>query len=123
MVWIKKRGVNKFPVICYSTEYIFVRGALIYKSDMGAPTDTSNWRAICKKRGSSGDRSKKGGSMSVELFRIQAIFFFFSSKFDDFARKFWLKKQKIGVIGCKVVKRGAHSVTNHCRKSGLLTGP
>ena len=33
-----------------------------------------------------------------------------------------IKKANIGVIGCKVVKKGGHLVTNQCRKGDLLTG-
>ena len=67
-----------------------------------------------QKRDSLGDRSENG-SLGVKLHKIRAIStILFSnfcydvqnfSKIDDFAGKFWSKKAKLGVIGCKVVKK------------------
>ena len=75
----------------------------------------------------------KNGSLGVKLHKIRAILtILFSnfcydvqnfSKIDDFAGKFWSKKAKLGVIGCKVVKKaGGIRWQTDGEKGGVLTG-
>ena len=94
--------------------------------DRGVPTNTSRgyqWQFSYKKGGNWVTDQKKKGSLSVKLHKIWAILYFFFcshfhcnlqnvSKFDDFTGKFWLKKRKEKVIGCKVVKGGIWWQTN-----------
>ena len=78
-----------------------------------------------QKRGSLSDRSEKGGSLGVKLQKIWAILTIFKEIFAKFAKfskiwwyrwKFLIETAKIGVIGCRVVKKGGIRCTSDAEK-------
>ena len=99
-------------------------GALTYKNDGGVRLPTHQIKGLSviiflQKRGSLGDRSEKGWSLGVKLHKIRAILTIckkFLLRFANFSKIWWyrwkilIETAKIGVIWCKVVKKGAFGV-------------